>query len=141
LTLFTDWPDNKGGAPGGLTHEQFAASFFLFYLIGFYGLWRIPAGYKFINIKESSTLDRKQEILKEALESFNLKEYQFQGDMIHFNVKGFLWEHFKVTILLDDKHFYINTLNDTFDPDGGFIDLGSSFRLTKRIVRKIKKCL
>lgn len=142
LVLATDWPEckNKGEIPGGLTEFQFMSIFFVLYLFGLYGLWRIHAGYNFIELDSKLPIADKREIVKRAFERMNKKVPEMTGETITFHYKGFLWSAYDVTILLDNDNFYINA-QSWKDYNGGMIDLGRSYRLMKKIRTNMKACI
>ena len=142
LVLATDWPEskNKGQIPGGLTEIQFASIFFVLYLFGLYGLWRIRAGYNFIKLNSNLSIADKAIIVNKTFERMNKKVPEMKGESMTFHYKGFLWSTFDVTILLDNDNFYINA-QSWKDYNGGMIDLGTSYRLMKRIKKNMKECL
>ena len=142
MILGTDWPESKnnGEIPGGLTELQFASIFFLFSILGLYGFWRIPAGYNFIKLTCNLPIEDKKATVKRTFDRMGKDAPEMTGDSMTFHYKGFLWSSFDVTILLDMENFYINAQSRE-DFDGGFIDLGSSYRLMKRIRRNMRACL
>jgi hypothetical protein len=142
LVLATDWPqsNNSGKIPGGLTEFQFASIFFILHFMGLYGLWRIHAGYNFIGLNSNLSIEEKRDVVNRAFERMNKKAPAMAGDSMTFHYKGFLWSMFVVTILLDNDNFYINAQSRK-DRSGGMIDLGTSYRLMKRIRRNMRACL
>ena len=67
----------------------------------------------------------------------NLKEEQYQ----HFLYVGRFWDSFNIYIFYDTTNFYLNTQQIEFKNDGGFIDFGTSNRVTKKIKSKINSYL
>ena len=144
LILGTDWPENKnnGEIPGGLTELQFTSIFFLPSVLGLYGFWRIPAGYNFIKLTSNLPIEDKKATVKRAFDRMGKDAPEMTGDSMRVHYKGFLWSSFDVTILVELESFYINAQSrKDFDFNGGFIDLGSSYRLMKKIRRNIRACL
>ncbi len=142
FVLVTDWPEsnNNGTIPNNLTEYQFASFFFIFYLIGFYGLWRIRANYNFIELNSNLPIDEKQNIINRIFEIMKIADANMTGEQITFTYKNFFFSSYRITILLAKDKFYINAQSKE-DINGGMIDLGASYRLMKEIRKNIIICI
>lgn len=139
LVLETDWPENNnnGRIPNNLTEHQFASLFFTLYLIGFYGLWRIHAGYNFIELNSNLSINEKHNVINEIFETMKITNANISEEQITFTYKNFFFSSYRITVLLANDKFYINAQSKE-DFNGGMIDLGASYRLMKKIRKNIK---
>jgi len=109
----------------------------LFILIGFYGFWRIPKTYELTCIRSVLPVDQKAQIISQILNDFKLKELERQGQYGHFEYVGRFRNKFDIYIFYDQCNFYFNAQQRDAGNDGGFIDFGTSKRVTHKIESKL----
>lgn len=138
LLLFTDWYAIKT-----ITTKNIAPLWLIYCLgimfvsLGLYGFWRIPKSYEITIIKSSIPIDKKDQIVNQILTDFKLIELENDEQYRQFRYVGRFWNSFDIFIFYDTKNIYLNAQQIDFGNDGGFIDFGTSKRVTIKIKNKI----
>ncbi|MBT0554721.1 hypothetical protein D1Z97_09210 [Riemerella anatipestifer] len=79
----------------------------------------------------------KNQIINKIITEFKLNELERDEQYRHFRYVGRFRNTFDIYIFYDTNNFYLNTQQIDFGNDGGFIDFGTSKRVTKKIKNKI----
>jgi hypothetical protein len=109
----------------------------LLILLGLYGFWRIPKSYEMTAIQSALSIDKKHQIINQIISDFKLNELERGEQYRHFRYEGRFWNTFDIYIFYDTENFYLNAQQRDFGNDGGFIDFGTSKRVTTKIKNKI----
>ena len=142
LLNFTEWYDFKKVTTKKIVPIWGIYAFcVLLIMLGLYGFWRIPKTYKIKIIKSELSIDEKKQIINQITRDFKLNELERKEQYQHFLYVGRFWASFNIYIFYDTTNFYLNTQQIEFKNDGGFIDFGTSNRVTKKIKSKINSYL
>jgi hypothetical protein len=138
LLNFTEWYDLKKVTTGNIMPIWGIYVFCGFLiLLGLYGFWRIPKTYEITFIKSDFSIDKKNQIINQIINDFKLNELEKDEQYRHFRYVGRFWNTFDIYIFYDTDSFYLNAQQIDFGNDGGFIDFGTSKRVTNKIKNKI----
>lgn len=88
-------------------------------------------------IKSELSIDKKNQIINQIISDFKLNELEREEQYRHFRYVGRFWNTFDIYIFYDTNNFYLNAQQIDFGNDGGFIDFGTSKRVTNKIKNKI----
>ena len=109
----------------------------LFILLGLYGFWRVPKTYELTCIRSKLSIDKKDQIINQILNDFELQELERQEQYRHFKYTGPFLNKFDIYMFYDQSNFYLNAQQRDAGNDGGFIDFGTSKRVTQKIKSKL----
>jgi hypothetical protein len=138
LFVFTDWYESKDATMDNIIPRSGMYAFNLFFILfGLYGFWRIPATYKFTLIESKHSIEQKSDMLNLLIADFKLKELEYDEQYRHYYYEGRFWNSFNVHVFFDSNNFYLNSHQLDVQDNGGFIDFGTSKRVTNKIKRKI----
>lgn len=138
LLLFTDWYTIKMATTKNIMPIWGIYILCgLLILLGLYGFWRIPKTYEITFIKSAYSIDKKREVVNQIIGDFKLNELEAIEQYRHFRYTGRFWNSFDIYIFYDSNNFYLNAQQIDFGNDGGFIDFGTSKRITNRFKNKI----
>ena len=138
LLHFTDWYEvkkvtTKSIAPIWLINT--GSIFFI--LLGLYGFWRIPITYKVTFFESKVSIEEKNRIVNQIIKDFKLNELVNEEQYRHYRYVGRFWNSFDIYIYFDSNNFCLNAQQIEFGNNGGFIDFGTSKRVTNKIKRSI----
>ncbi|MBL0013021.1 MAG: hypothetical protein IPP30_04465 [Flavobacterium sp.] len=135
--LFADWNQIKTTTKDYFPKWSFIIFMSLLISLGLYGFWRIPKSYQITSIRSDFSILKKNEILNQIIKDFKLNELERNKQYTHFKYVGRFWNSFDIYIFLDAENFYLNAQQIDFGNDGGFIDFGTSKKVTHKIKSKI----
>ena len=136
LLYYTDWYGIKTETTENIAPKWFINCFSGFFIsLGLYGFWRIPKIYEFTKIESCHSNTDKELVINELISEFKLNKLE-KGDQYHnFRYKrGFFRHYFYIYIFYDDNNIYLNAQQYDYR---GYIDFGTSKRVTNKIKRKI----
>lgn len=138
LLNFTEWYDSKKTTT---TNAMPIWGIYIFMVsliaLGLYGFWRIPQTYKITKIKSALSIEEKTLIIHNIISDFKLKELESDQQYRHFRYVGRFLNRFDIYIFYDLNNFHLNVQQIDSGNDGGFIDFGTSKRVTNKIKNKI----
>lgn len=138
LLNFTEWYNLKKATTKNIVPIWGIYLFVVFFIsLGLYGFWRIPKTYKITLIKSEHSIKEKNQLINHLISDFKLNEIEREVQYRHFRYVGRFWNSFDIYIFYDINNFYLNVQQIDFMKDGGFIDFGTSKKVTNRIKRKI----
>jgi hypothetical protein len=108
-----------------------------FIVLGLYGFWRIPKTYQVNRIGSQLGINEKADILALLVTDFQLIELEREEQYRHFMYNGWLGNTFDIYTFFDTENFFFNVQQVDFGGVGGFIDFGTSKRVTRKIRNKI----
>ncbi|MBN8665027.1 MAG: hypothetical protein J0L83_10645 [Chitinophagales bacterium] len=122
-------------------HTFHYSCFTFLFLMGTYGLYKLPNRFKIITIDSLKSLDDKKEALKNTIVNFGSTPYGFNDNYYLFRYQKSFWlSSFDIHLYYDEKQvcFSVQGHGST---DGGFIDFGGTERLRRRIKEEIEMYL
>lgn len=136
LLNFTDWYEVKE-----LTTKNIAPTWLIYGMSGFfislglYGFWRIPKRYEITKIESRHSKIDKEHIINQLISEFKLNRLEKEDQYHHFTYRGRFLSPFDIYIFYDDNNIYLNA--QQYDYNGGYMDFGTSKRVTNKIKNKI----
>ena len=134
LFFITTRPDKFKG--NQLFHYS---GFFFLLLLGIYGLYKLPNRYKIVTIDTLQPLTKKKAAIEMFLSQMD-RTTELSDNYFAFTYrKGFWSSPYDIYLFFDDKSICLSVQGH--DYDGGFIDLGGTERLRKKIAKDIQTYL
>jgi hypothetical protein len=138
LLNFTEWYDSKKTTTTNAMPIWGIYIFIGFFIaLGLYGFWRIPQAYKITLIKSVLSIEEKSIIIHNIISDFKLKELERDQQYWQLRYVGRFKNRFDIHMFYDPDNFYFNVQQIDSGNDGGFIDFGTSKRVTNKIKNKI----
>lgn len=138
LMNFTDWYERKA-----ITTQNIAPVWAIYALVvfmislGLYGMWRIPKSYKISWIPSEKSIPEKELVINSLVSDFKLYEHERDEDYRHYKYFGSCNNSFDVYLYWDKGSFYLNAQQNDSGVSGGFIDFGTSRRVTEKFKKNI----
>lgn len=115
----------------------------LLVILGCLSLYLLPKRYKVILIESAVSLQVKKDIIREISLQFPLAKQSEANDFQYFRYQRHWWTYaYNVYIFIDNDKFLVSVIGRTNTyPSSGFIDLGGTENLRKKISFAIKSAL
>ena len=122
-------------------HTFHYSGFSSLFILGIYGLYKLPNRYKIISIYSSKSLDDKKKALTAVVEFFGSTPNLFRDNYISFRYKkGFWSSSFDVYIFFDEQQVCFSVQGQD-SSDGGFLDLGGTEKIRIKLRDQVEQHL
>ena len=113
----------------------------IFILPGLYGFWRIPKDYEVVYIKSDRTKSEKLKIVDQYLSNLKVETQSVTNDLIKCRYRNVFFNKVDLNIFIDEKKVLLNAQGVDQVGSKGFIDLGLTYRASRRLKKYMKASL
>ena len=106
-----------------------------------YLIWRIKFDYVIDVIESRIESVKKREIILGVLKEYKIVSTIEENNYIVIKARNRFWNFFYLIAFIDNEKIFLNVKGADMGSTKGIIDFGFTYRIRKKIVKKIKYCL